>query len=159
MQAAVQRIACVRMEAQPTQPPLKVCPHCSVATRTDAEACPNCGRSYVRGPRLPRLRWSWWFAIPIVAAAFLVGYFGISQLIDDDESAAGAITLEQAQELPGDVSRSEVEERLGEPAVERPQRGNPGATCLFYSITDQPDTLWQFCFRRDELVSSTPISG
>jgi hypothetical protein len=63
--------------------PLKVCPHCSLASRTDSETCPNCGKSYVRGR--PSLRWSWWFAIPIVAAAFLIGYFGISQLIDGDE--------------------------------------------------------------------------
>ena len=148
------------MEARREDPPLKVCPHCSVATRTDAEECPSCGRSYVRGRRLPRLRWSWWLAIPIVAGAFLIGYFGISRLVDDDEGGAeGAITLQQAQELPPSASQAEAEERLGEPAVVRPPRENSGTTCLFYSVSDQPDTLWQLCFKRDELVSSTPVTG
>lgn len=58
-----------------------------MATRTDADVCPSCGGSYVGGGR-PRLRWSWWFAIPIVAAAFLIGLFGISRLVDGDEGDA-----------------------------------------------------------------------
>jgi hypothetical protein len=110
---------------------------------------------------MPRLRWSWWFAIPIVAAAFLIGYFGISRLVDGDESGSveGEITLEQAQALPATASRAEAEERLGEPAVERPPRESSGTTCIFYAVSDQPDTLWQFCFRRDELVGSAPVTG
>ena len=148
------------MEGRPEDAPLKVCPHCSVATRTDAPVCPSCGGSYVRGRRMPRVRWRWWFAIPIVAGAFLVGYFGISRLVEDDsDSAEGAITLQQAREVPASASQAEAEDRLGEPAVERPPRENSGTTCSFYSITDQPDTLWQFCFKRDELVSSAPIQG
>lgn len=149
------------MEATPDESPLKVCPHCSVATRTEADVCPSCGGSYVRDRRMPRLRWSWWFAIPIVAAAFLVGYFGISRVVDGDESGEveGEITLHQARDLPASASQGDVEETLGEPAVERAPRENSATTCIFYSLSDQPDTLWQFCFQRGELVSSAPVTG
>jgi hypothetical protein len=136
--------------------PLKVCPHCSVATRTDADVCPSCGGSYGRGGR-PRLGWSWWFAIPIVAAAFLIGYFGISQVFDDDDSDAGAISLEEGQAIPHSLSRTELEERLGEPALEQPLQGVPGTTCLFYAVSEQGDTLWRFCFEGESQKSSAPF--
>jgi hypothetical protein len=147
------------MEGEPTQPPLKVCPHCSVASRTDADTCPSCGKPYARSG--PTLRWSWWLAIPIVAAAFAIGYFGISELFDGDgsESDTGTITLEEGEEIPDTVSRADLEARLGEPAVERPQRGSAGTTCLFYSITGQADSVWQFCFKGEQLESSGQVSG
>jgi hypothetical protein len=145
------------MEGQPAEVPLKVCPHCSVASRTDAETCPSCGKPYVR--RGPGLRWSWWLAIPIVAAAFLIGYFGISRLLDDDDVESGVITPEQAQQVAPDLSRAEVEGRLGEPVLARPQKGSPGTTCLFYTVSEQGDTLWQFCFKGDDQVSSGRLPG
>ena len=149
------------MEGRPETAPLKVCPHCSVASRTDAETCPSCGRSYVR--RRPELRWSWWFAIPIVAAAFLIGFFGLSNLIDGDESddEAGTITLEQGAAVPDDVSRSELAGSLGgeEPALTESKPGNPNTSCDYYLVRDQPDTVWEFCFRREKLVSSAPVGG
>jgi hypothetical protein len=138
--------------------PLKVCPHCSVATRTDADACPSCGGSYARGGGMPRLGWSWWFAIPIVAAAFLIGYFGISQLVDGDDDESGVITLEQGQAVQPDVSRAEVVDRLGEPAQEIEPAG-PRTSCVFYSVGESGDTLWQFCFRGERQVSSAPVTG
>ena len=145
------------MEAARDEAPLKVCPHCSVATRTDADVCPSCGGSYVRGRRLPRLRWSWWLAIPIVAAAFGIGYFGISRLIDDDEVESGVITLEEAQQIAPSLPRAEVQERLGEPAQEIARDSR--TSCVFYSVADQGNTLWQFCFRGERQVSSTPVPG
>jgi RNA polymerase subunit RPABC4/transcription elongation factor Spt4 len=33
------------LEGESREHPLKVCPHCSVASRTDSETCPNCGIS------------------------------------------------------------------------------------------------------------------
>ncbi|HSJ18487.1 MAG TPA: hypothetical protein VK920_10375 [Solirubrobacterales bacterium] len=146
------------MEAHRDEALLKVCPHCSVATRTDAEVCPNCHGPYARGRRMPRLQWSWWFAIPIVAAAFLVGYFGISRLVDGDDADGGVITLEEAQAIAPNLTRAEVEERLGEPAQEIAPEG-PETTCVFYSVRDQGDTLWQFCFKREQQVSSSPVPG
>ena len=137
--------------------PLKVCPHCSVATRTDADVCPSCGESYVGGGR-PRLRWSWWLAVPIVAAAFLIGYFGISQLIDDDDDPTGVITLEQGQGTAPNLSRAEVIERLGDPVQEIAPKG-PRTSCVFYSVGEQGDTLWQFCFMGERQVSSAPVPG
>jgi hypothetical protein len=142
------------MEGQPAEVPLKVCPHCSVASRTDAETCPSCGKPYARQGL--RLRWSWWLAIPIIAAAFLIGYFGISRLFDDDGAETGVVTLEQAREVPADLSRAELEERLGEPAQAIAPKG-PDTSCLFYSVGDEGDTLWQFCFQRDKQVSSSLV--
>ena len=159
------------MDARREQDPLKVCPHSSVATRTTADRCPNCGGSYVRERRVPRLRWSWWLAIPIVAAAFLVGYFGISRLVDDDGSEAGAITLGEAQQVSPDLSRDEVEVRLGEPALVDSGEGR-APSCLspagdrveadevlFYSVSDAGDSLWQFCFNDEDQVSSSLLPG
>jgi hypothetical protein len=140
------------MEGQSSELPLKVCPHCSVASRTDSETCPNCGKSYVRGR--PTLRWSWWFAIPIVAAAFLIGYFGISELIDGDDS--GSITIEEAQSMEvGNTTRAELTERLGEPISETEIEGR---VCLDYSVSDDAAVAgWLFCFRGDQLDGSDPV--
>jgi hypothetical protein len=137
------------MEGQQAEVPLKVCPHCSVASRTDAETCPSCGKPYAR--RGPRLRWSWWLAIPIVAAAFAIGYFGISQLFDDEESES--ITVEQAEAVPGGISQAELSERLGEPQ-ETIRTG--GLTCALYAVTDGPQSAGVFCFRGDKLQRSPP---
>ena len=137
------------MEGQPAEAPLKVCPHCSVASRTDAETCPSCGKPYARGG--PRLRWSWWLAIPIVAAAFLIGYFGISQLFDDEGEG---ITVEEAESVPQGISRAELTDRLGDDS-ETVRTG--GLTCASYPVTDDSDSAWLFCFQGDKLVRSRPV--
>jgi hypothetical protein len=139
------------LEGESREHPLKVCPHCSVASRTDSETCPNCGKSYVRGR--PSLRWSWWFAIPIVAAAFLIGYFGISQLIDGNEDG---ITVGEASSIElGSVSPGKLTERLGEPESETTIGRD--RVCLDYVVTGGPDPGWLFCFRGDQLESSAPL--
>ncbi|MGH2989913.1 MAG: hypothetical protein ACRDMA_08620 [Solirubrobacterales bacterium] len=142
------------MEGQPTETPLKVCPHCSVASRTDADTCPSCGKPYVRGRG--GWGWSWWLAIPIVAAAFLVGYFGISQLFDDEEPEG--ITVEQAEAVPEGVAPSGLAGELdGEsPAYEQ---SRPGGSCSYYPLSDQPEPVWEFCFRGEKLESSRPVAG
>ena len=138
------------MEGQPTQPPLKVCPHCSVASRTDADTCPSCGKPYARSG--PTLRWSWWLAIPIVAAAFAIGYFGISELFDGDDTEG--VSREQAEAVPEGISPDELSERLG---GESETVSTGGLTCASYVVTDGPDPAWLFCFQGDKLVRSDPI--
>ena len=138
------------MEGQPTQPPLKVCPHCSVASRTDADTCPSCGKPYARSG--PTLRWSWWLAIPIVAAAFAIGYFGISELVDGDDTEG--VSREQAEAVPEGISPDELSERLG---GETEKVSTGGLTCASYTVTDGPDPAWLFCFQGDKLVRSDPI--
>jgi hypothetical protein len=150
------------MQGQPQEAPLKVCPHCSVASRTDADTCPSCGKPYSR--QRPQLQWgwSWWYAIPIVAAAFAVGFFGLSELIDggdSDEEAAG-ITVEQGAAVPDGIPRAELEGHLdGErPVIER-RKGRKGPMCAYYQVIDQPREAWEFCFREDELISSALTAG
>jgi hypothetical protein len=138
------------MEGQPTQPPLKVCPHCSVASRTDADTCPSCGKPYARSG--PTLRWSWWLAIPIVAAAFAIGYFGISELFDGDDTEG--VSREQAEAVPEGISPDELSERLG---GESETVSTGGLTCASYTVTDGPDPAWLFCFQGDKLVTSEPV--
>jgi hypothetical protein len=142
------------VEGQPAATPLKVCRHCSVASRTDAEACPSCGTPY--GRRRLTWRWSWWFAIPIVAAAFLVGLLVIGPLIRDDSGEAG-ITVQEAGKVPDGISQAELEDRVGETPtfVQRRQ----GASCAYYPIEGQPRSVWEFCFEREELVGSRPLWG
>ena len=85
------------MESETSQLPLKVCPHCSVASRTEADVCPSCGKPYVRRP----LRWRWWLVIPIVVLAFGVGYGG-RLLFDNGSDESGTITTQQARAVkPG----------------------------------------------------------
>jgi hypothetical protein len=138
------------MEGEPTQPPLKVCPHCSVASRTDADTCPSCGKPYARSG--PTLRWSWWLAIPIVAAAFAIGYFGISELFDGDDTEG--VSREQAEAVPEGISPDELSERLG---GESEAVSTGGLTCASYTVTDGPDPAWLFCFQGDKLVTSEPV--
>jgi hypothetical protein len=150
------------MEGHPAEAPLKVCPHCSVASRTDADTCPSCGKPYGRrGVQLQRPPgWRWWYAIPIVAAAFALGYFGIAKLIDGDDSE-GYISVDQAAAVPDDVTPSELKARLDDeqPVDVRPQRGSEDVTCSYYGITGQPRSVWEFCFEGEQLVSSGPLGA
>ena len=121
------------MEGQPAEAPLKVCPHCSVASRTDADSCPTCGKPYGR-PRVAN------------AAAVTV------ELVVCDPDHRGA-------EVPDGIERSELAGRLdGEsPALVRPKRGEKNVTCEYYGITNQPRAVWEFCFEGDTLVSSSSL--
>jgi hypothetical protein len=143
------------MESHSPELPLKICRHCSVATRTDAPTCPSCGRSYER-----RLwQWRWWFAIPIVVIAFGIGYFGISKLVNDDDS--GGISAEEASAVTPESSPADVEDQLGEPPqYQRKQRQGEGAlSCSYYGLSDEPNAVWEFCFHDDKLVSSQQLGG
>jgi hypothetical protein len=137
------------MEAGPGQLPLKVCRHCSVASRTEDDACPSCGRSYTgRG-----WGWRWWYAIPIVAAAFAIGYFGISELVYDDPAK---VNEEEAQAIELGTARDDVEQQLGEPN-EVTEDG--GLSCSAYEVDGQDDADWLFCYRQERLVTSQSVSG
>jgi hypothetical protein len=149
------RYAGCAVEGQPAETPLKVCPHCSVASRTDADTCPSCGKPYARGRG--GWGWSWWLAIPIVAAAFLVGYFGISQLFDDEESEG--ITVEQAEEVPASVTPTELADALDGESPTLEQSTAPGTTCSYYGLSDEEDAVWEFCFRDEKLDSSRRVPG
>ena len=144
------------MESESTQLPLRVCRKCSVASRTDADTCPNCGTPYQRQP----LQWRWWMAIPIVALAFAIGYFGISKLVDDDDDTEG-ITLAEAGAIEPGISEAEVVDQLGEDPSYRRERGSgdSAVSCDYYAVSDKPDAVWEFCFRADKLIGSTAIGS
>jgi hypothetical protein len=144
------------MEAE-SGTPLKICPHCSVASRTDADTCPSCGKPYGRR----RLRWSWWFAIPIVVASFLLGLFVIGDVVndvfrDDDSDAAGTITRDEAETVETGGSHRELVEDLGTSPAEETQRGSAGE-CLYYVLADESEAVWEFCFVENRLVSSREV--
>lgn len=124
-----------------------------MASRTTAETCPSCGGSYARSV------WRWWFAIPIVAIAFAVGYFGLSKLIEGEDEPGG-ITLEEGDGVPLGISSAELEEKLDGQAPLVTQRPGAGGAeeCLYYGIVDQDDAAWVFCFSQDELVVSERAS-
>jgi hypothetical protein len=144
-----------------TDLPLKVCRHCSVASRTDASSCPNCGRSYARGGlSLPRFEWRGWLAIPIIALAFAIGYFGLSELVWDDEEA-DTITQTQAEQVPDATARDELAAELGglEPSFTRSRRADGDRLdCLYYAL-DEEGAAWEFCFRDEALVTSVKVGG
>lgn len=140
------------MENQTPETALRVCRHCSVASRTDSETCPACGRPYRRS------LW-WWAAIPIVALAFGLGY-GVTELLQGDDDS-GVIPIETATTLQNGISRAEFDDRVDEdPTLTRTRgKGRRETTCLFYPIDGEEVAVWQFCFRDDELVSSTPLAA
>jgi hypothetical protein len=139
------------MESHPAQP-LKVCPRCSTASRTDAERCPDCGRRYQRHWRLVAL------GLVIVALAFAIGFEARLLLDDDDGSSAARITVEQAQGVPLGISRAQLAERLGASPTVVSSAG-AGRTCLFYPLSDDAESAWEFCFDRGALKSSKQATG
>lgn len=124
-----------------------------MASRTDAATCPSCGEPYER-----RI-WRWWLAIPIVVLAFGLGYFGLSKLLDDDEAG---ITADQSAAIELGISRSELADQLDGEAPQYSRQIGEGETatdCLYYGIVDKPESVWQFCFQDDELVTSEAIGS
>ncbi len=139
------------MEGESAQPPLKVCPHCAVATRTDAATCPSCGKPYAR-----QRRWGVWVAVAIIVAAFGLGYGG-RKLIQGDDSAG--ITFAEGKAVKTGISESELRDRVGEDPELTKNRGQGAAkqTCLYYSISDREGSLWQFCFVDGKLVTANAV--
>jgi hypothetical protein len=136
-----------------TEVPLKVCRHCSVASRTDAETCPSCGKPYRR-----RL-WRWWFAIPIVALAFAGGYFGRKAIQDDEPDG---LTIEEARTLTLGASPENVENVLdGQPPgkVRRSSGGGSELVCRAYEVVDEEGTIWELCFLDGQLEVSKPLES
>jgi RNA polymerase subunit RPABC4/transcription elongation factor Spt4 len=138
------------MEGQSAQPPLKVCPHCSVASRTDSETCPSCGKPYAR-----QRRWGVWIAVAIIVAAFALGYGG-RKLIDNEEAG---ITFAEGKAVQAGVSESALRDELsGEDPnqVVHQGQGHQRQTCLDYTITDREGS-WLFCFVGGNLVSAKTV--
>jgi hypothetical protein len=134
------------------EPPLKICRNCSVASRTDADACPSCGTPYERRRVGRPRRLLAWLAIPIIIAGFAIGYFG-RKLIEGDPSA---ITTEQAAAVERGISRDQLIEQLGEPADEK---SLPQGSCLDYALDDAEGDRWLFCFQDDALTVSRQVPG
>lgn len=142
------------MESESTQLPLKVCPHCSVASRTDADTCPSCGKPYAR-----TRNWRWWIAIAIIVAAFGLGYGGRKLIQGSDES--GEISFAQGKAVKTGISESELRDQVGgeDPSYEKtlPGPGDAKRTCLYYAISDREGSLWQFCVADGKVVTADAV--
>ena len=138
------------MESHSAELPLRVCPRCAVAARTNSETCPNCGRRYRRRYRLAGL------AVLVVALAFGVG-FGVRALLSGDDSTSNSISSGQANALGGGTSRQRLDEIVGDakPISVRPLAG--GGSCVTYASSDSAHRAWLFCFQNDELVERREI--
>ena len=139
------------MNAEPAQPQQKVCRHCSVASRTDAETCPNCGKPYER-----RL-WRWWLTIPIAMLAFGAGYFGWQAIRDEPEPEG--LTIEEARRVTVGAPPASVERVLDRQAPDRVKRSSGGGNelvCRLYEVVDEERTAWEFCFLDGALEISRP---
>ena len=153
------------IEGEAQEGPLKICRHCSVASKTEAEDCPACGKPYRR-----QFNWKIWAAVAIIVVAFFVG-FGVRKLLQGDDAGAGnTITLEQGEAAPLGDSRSEVVASLDglEPVLEQEGEAQtldgadqvlPPPDCIYYPITDDEENIWEFCFQEDVLVSSSSVGG
>jgi hypothetical protein len=141
------------VDAEPDQAPLKICRHCSVGSRTDADRCPSCGRPYQRRV------WRWWFAVPIVALAFGIGYFGSQEIRGDDEAQPSGLTIEEAQNVPSGATAARVDGVLDGQRPDRVKRSSGGGNqlvCRLYLIVDEARTGWEFCFLDGSLEVSRP---
>jgi hypothetical protein len=139
------------MRPEPEQTPAKVCRQCSVASRTDAETCPSCGRPYER-----RL-WRWWLAIPIAVLAFGAGYFGWQAIRDEPEPEG--LTIEEARRVTVGVAPASVNQVLDRQAPDRVKRSSGGGSelvCRLYEVVDEEGTAWEFCFLDGALEISRP---
>jgi hypothetical protein len=139
------------MNAEPGPPPQKVCRHCSVASRTDAETCPNCGKPYQR-----RL-WRWWLAIPVAVLAFGAGYFGWQAIRDEPEPEG--LTIKEARNVRTGVPPARVEQVLDRQAPDKVKRSRGGEhelVCRLYVVVDEEGTAWEFCFLDGALEISRP---
>jgi hypothetical protein len=125
------------------QPPLKICPHCSVGSRTDADACPHCGKQYQRSV------WRWWLAIPIAVVAFGAGFFGWQAIRDDDEPEPAGLTIQEARNVTGGALPARVNHVLDGQRPDRVRRSSAGGSelvCRLYLVVDEERTAWEFCF-------------
>jgi hypothetical protein len=94
-------------------------------------------------------------AVAIVAAAFAAGYGGRLLLAGDDDGGLTEITAEQAQSVPLEISRGQLEKRLeGASPVTARTLPESHDRCLYYAITAHPNDAWAFCFRQGKLTSS-----
>jgi hypothetical protein len=139
-------------QAPTSPPPLRICPRCAAATRTDGETCPNCGRRYQRRYRLGAL------GVVIVALAFAAG-FGGRELLAGDGSGSDSISAQQASSVTLGVSRDQLNQRLGdaEPITTEPTAN--GGTCLAYRSSDAAGHTWVFCLRDDKLVAKREMGS
>jgi hypothetical protein len=141
------------MGAEPAQPPLKVCPHCSVASRTGADTCPSCGKPY------ERRAWRWWFAIPIAVLAFGAGYFGWQAVTDDEPAEPEGLTIQEARNATLGAPPARIERVLDGQKPSRARRSGGGGNelvCRLYLVVDEERTAWEFCFLNGELEISRP---
>jgi hypothetical protein len=140
-----------------TEAPLKVCPHCAVATRTEADMCPSCGKPYARGRRLRVPLPGWALALLVIALAFGAGYGGYRLFKDDGKGSSGkvvidGITFAQARGVMLGTAEPVVLARVrGIPHVSKTVNGT---TCFYYLLKDQPGNSWGFCFRHGRLSTT-----
>jgi len=138
------------VSAEPTSTPTKTCPHCGAEGPVGASRCPSCGRRYRRWGRRDVLAGLAIGALvgAIVAVVLLVtGGNGGGE--SSPKPARGVVTFAQARAIPLRTPKTTVLRRLGQPAPIRGKRG-----CVYYVVSDQAATAWQFCFVRD-VVRST----
>jgi hypothetical protein len=141
------------MESQSTEAPLRICPRCSAATRTDSETCPACGRRY------RRRYWIWALGAAIVVLAFGAG-FGIRALVNGGgDSGVDAITNAQGNSVAAGSSREQLDQSLHGAQPSSIQHVSKGGTCLTYPSKEAPDFSWIFCFRDDALYLKTQVKS
>ncbi len=86
-----------------------------------------------------------------------------------DELISVGITVEQGEAISLGDARAEVigslddQEPVLEEEVEAQQVPGidpiPPFSCIYYPIIDSEETVWEFCFEDDVLVSSSEVGG
>lgn len=91
------------------QPPVKVCPRCSVQSQTDGSFCPHCAASYI-GPG-PLSKISKRIVIVVVAALVVIGSAGglALKISHDNEVTAQLVAAAQAQKRATDAAKAKAD--------------------------------------------------
>jgi hypothetical protein len=90
-----------------------------------------------------------------VGAAFLLaGCGGSSDKGADGTTTARAsheISLAQGATVKIGAPKQTVLDRFGPPEP----ASNPRKGCIYYAISDQRSSVWEFCFEKDKVVSAS----
>jgi hypothetical protein len=104
-----------------------------------------------------RTRWRWWMAVPIVIAAFAIG-FGVTKIANSGDSGQTqpapprGIPFAQAHLVPLGITEAQLDNRVGvPPALIRHRSTDPPQTCRYYPLSDQAGR-YVFCFAKGKLV-------
>jgi hypothetical protein len=150
--------------------PLRVCRKCSVAARTDHEACAECGHPYVRRGPKTRVLVGLGLAVVCICAGFLLTSSDKKNIAPSSgdhpptqpPARSGGLTYQDAYYLKLGTPYGAVVSRFGPPLPnphDEPSRVLK-SRCFYYPYAGHPQATFQLCFdgRRGLVTLATRLT-